>query len=110
MSPRRRFPFGQTPPPAPAERMKPAPPRANPEATATLAGDVPRRPVLPFRPAPECEPDLLRTAPKREPETLVLLPPPAPATRRETWSTAAWAALLVVDIVVLVYLAVTWRQ
>jgi hypothetical protein len=102
MSPVRRFPFGKEPAAMLVESTGPLPP-PNPQATAPLVDFVPPAHTLPFR-----EP---RITPRLPPAPLV--PSPPRRARAQPWisfRSPAAIALLVLDVVVLVYLAATWGR
>jgi hypothetical protein len=106
----RRFPFGNEPAVMKAEQtallpspnpQKPNPQKPDPQKTELLADFKPPGSVLPFR-AP-----LLPPAP---PHPLVPpLPLRVPGREPLTFRYVATLVLLVLDIAVLLYLAVTWR-
>ena len=102
MSPVRTFPFGKEPAAVRAESTGPLPP-AKSHATAPLVDFVPPAHTLPFR-----EP---RITPMLPPAPLV--PPPPRRVRAQPWisfRSPAAIALLVLDMVVLVYLVATWGR
>lgn len=111
----RRFPFGSEPalpPSPPAERTMPVPP-PDPQATAPLSDFVSPRSPLPFRtPEPPTERVPLTPLPPVTERLAPLVPPPPPrdpARQRVSMRTVAWALLLALDLIVLGYLAATWR-
>jgi hypothetical protein len=108
MSPARRFPFGKDPAPthAPSTTLLPPPlSPPNPLATVPLVDFLPPGRTLPFRDPPPT-PDL----PTEPIPVVVPLPPPRPRKpQRFSLPTAAWVVLLVLDVLVLAYLAATWR-
>ena len=98
--PERRFPFGHEPVPAPTERTAPLPPRDT-QQTAPLAGFLPPAHALPFR-TPFLPPPLPESAPVQSSRPLAQ---PAISLKHK-----AALVLLVLDIAVLLYLALTWRS
>jgi hypothetical protein len=99
-APARAFPFGREPARTKAEQTAPLPP-PDPQKTERLADFMPAASILPFR------------APLLPPPLHPLVPPPprrtpvrAPLSLRH----AAAMVLLVLDVVVLLYLAATWRR
>jgi hypothetical protein len=108
MSPVRPFPFGKEPAAMRAASTGPLPP-AKSHATAPLVDFVPPAHTLPFR-EPRITP-MLPPAPLVPPSPLV--PPPPRRVRAQPWisfRSPAAIALLVFDMVVLVYLVATWGR
>jgi hypothetical protein len=96
----RRFPFGNEPAPKAAAPTTPLPPH-NPQATVPLVDFMPPARALPFRAPPLAPVPPIAPAPP--------LPPRVPARSPVSFRTAAAVVLLVLDVLVLVYLAATWR-
>jgi hypothetical protein len=82
-----------------AEQTGPLPP-SNPQVTAPLIGFVPPERALPFRAS---SPDLPAPLIVPQPSSRPLLPP------RLSFREASSLVLLVLDVLVLAYLALTWR-
>jgi len=108
MSSAHRFRFGEDPPAVLAHSTTPLPllrPASNPEVTAPLTELVPPPDALVFREPP--------SAWVPSPAPVVPLVPPlperAPAPSRVSFRTAASLVLLVLEVLVLGYLAATWR-
>ena len=107
MSPVRNFPFGKEPAAMLTQATTPLPILPpNPQATAPLVDFIPPADALPFDEPP--------AAPMRLTAPILPLVPPlpsrVPARSRVSFRTAASLVLLVLDVVVLVYLAATWGR
>jgi hypothetical protein len=115
----RRFPFGDEPASAKAERTEllplAEPQTPDPQKTELLADFKPPTSTLPFCAPllpPLLPPPHPSVPPLWQPLSQPLVPPPpprAPARAPFSLRNAAAMVLLVLDIAVLLYLAVTWR-
>ena len=105
-----RFPFGRAPAPVKEDPTGPVPP-PNPQATALLVDFIPPARALPFR-APSSPPAPPSSPAPPAPSTSLIRPLPVrPVARsRVSLRNGAGAVLLVLDLVVLVYLAATWGR
>jgi hypothetical protein len=107
MSAMRSFPFGKEPAAVLTQATTPLPMLPpNPQATAPLVNFMPPADALPFDEPPAAP--MLLTAPILP--LVPPLPPRTPARSRASFRTAAALVLLVLDVVVLVYLAATWGR
>ena len=107
MSAMRSFPFGKEPAAVLTQATTPLPILPpNPQATAPLVDFMPPAAALPFDEPPAAP--MLLTAPILP--LVPPLPPRTPARSRASFRTAGALVLLVLDVVVLAYLAATWGR
>jgi hypothetical protein len=109
MSPVRSFPFGKEPAAVLAETTMPllqSPPPPNPQATVRLVDLCPPAGAQPFREPPAAP--MLLTAPILP--LVPPLPPRVPARPRVSFRTAAALVVVVIEVLVLLYLAATWGR